>query len=116
MGFLFPGVPGLLTAVASLVTEHRLSSGGSVLVVHELGCPKALGAFRKQGSNPRPLQWHADSSPLYHQGSLMVILNGIENLLLKFSPLLVIYKSSLQDGDNKLLNKLIITLKLILFF
>ena len=42
----------------------------------------------------------------------MVILNGIENLLLKFSPLLVIYKSSLQDDDNKLLNKLIITLKL----
>ena len=62
------------------------------------------------------LQWHADSSPLCHQGSPMVILNGIENLLLKFSPLLVIYKSSLQDGDNKLLNKLIITLKLILFF
>ena len=99
-------------AVASLITEHRLCSGGLVVVVHELSCPKAWGAFRKQGLNLCLLPWQADSSPLCPQGSPVVILNGIENLLLKFSPLLVIYNSSLQDDDNKLLNKLIITLKL----
>ena len=113
MGLLFPGEPGLLTAVAFLVTKHRLWSVASVF---ELICPKAWGAFRKQGSNPRLLQRRADSSPPHHQGRPMVILNGIENLLLKFSPLLVIQKSSLQDYDNKLLNKLIITLKRKLFF
>ena len=42
-------VPGLLTAVASLVAEHRLSS-----VAHRLGCPKARGILPDQGSNLCP--------------------------------------------------------------
>ena len=42
---------------------------GSVLVAHRLSCSTACGSFLDQGSNPYPLHWQADSSPLSHQGS-----------------------------------------------
>ena len=42
---------------------------GSVFVAHGLCCSAACGIFLDQGSNPRPLHWQADSSPLCHQGS-----------------------------------------------
>ena len=35
-------------------------------MVHRLCC--SSGIFLDQGSNPCPLHWQADSSPLYHQG------------------------------------------------
>ena len=39
-----PGaVAGLLTAVAPLVSEHRLWSAGSVVVVHPLAAPRRVG-------------------------------------------------------------------------
>ena len=60
-GLLFVAVHGLLTAVASLVAEHRLYSEGSVVVVHGLSCSAARGIFLDQGSNPCPLHWQADS-------------------------------------------------------
>ena len=88
-GLLFIVVRGLLIVVASLVAEHRLQacrlqqlwhagsvvvarglwSAGSAVVVHELSCSAARGIFLDQGSNPCPLHWQADSSPLRHQGS-----------------------------------------------
>ena len=34
-----------------------------------LNCPTACRIFLDQGSNPCPLHWQADSSPLHHQGS-----------------------------------------------
>ena len=41
----------------------------SVGVVHGLSCPVACGIFLDQGLNPCPLHGHADSDPLYYQGS-----------------------------------------------
>ena len=52
-------VRGLLTAVASFVTDHRLY-GASVVVVHRLSCPVAYGIFLDQGLNPCSLHWQAD--------------------------------------------------------
>ena len=80
-GLLFVAVSGLLTAVASLVVEHRLKahriqqfqhagsvvvarglqSAGSVVVVHGLSCSAACGIFPDQGSNLCPLHWQVDS-------------------------------------------------------
>ena len=44
----------------------------SVVVAHGLSCSAACGIFPGQGSNPRCLQCQADSSPLRHQGSLVI--------------------------------------------
>ena len=94
-GLLFIAVYGLLTAVASLVVEHRLQahglqqlqhtgsvvvarglqSAGSVVVAHGLSCSTACGIFPDQGSNPCPLHWQADSQPLRHQGSPCDLFN-----------------------------------------
>ena len=38
-------------------------------MAHGLSCSAACGIFPDQGSNPCPLHWQADSSPLHHQGS-----------------------------------------------
>ena len=62
-GLLFVAVYGLLTAVASVVVEHKLS------------CSMACGIFPDQGLNPRPLHWQTDSYALYHQGSPRVVLS-----------------------------------------
>ena len=62
-------VPGLLIAVASLVTSPGSRHMGSVVVAHELNCPKACGILPGQGSKLYPLRWQADSYPLYHQES-----------------------------------------------
>ena len=34
-----------------------------------LCCPTACGIFQDRGSNPCPLHWQVDSSPLDHEGS-----------------------------------------------
>ena len=50
---------------------------GSVVVTHGLSCSAACGIFPDQGSNSCPLHWQADSQPLRHQGSPVVLsLNG----------------------------------------
>ena len=41
-----------LTALASLVTEHRLWAQASVVVGHGLSCSSACGILPDQGSNP----------------------------------------------------------------
>ena len=71
-GPLFVEVPGCPTAVASLVTEHRLQgtrasvvvargfqSTGSIVVTQGLSCFAACGIFLDQGSNPCLLHWQA---------------------------------------------------------
>ena len=60
-GLLFVAMHGSLTAVASLVAEHGVSSTGSVAVAHRLSCSAACGIFLDQGSNLCPLHWQADS-------------------------------------------------------
>ena len=68
-GYSLVAVHRVLFAVSSLVAEHGLGSTGSVVVVPGLCCSMACGNFLDQGSNPYPLHWQADSSPLSHQGS-----------------------------------------------
>ena len=74
-GPLFIAVCGPLTVVASPVAEHRLqrrrlSSCGSraqpLCGMWDLPRPD-------QGSNPCPLHWQADSQPLRHQGSPIIL-------------------------------------------
>ena len=55
-----------------------LRSVGSVLVLHGLSCPVALGIFPDQGSNLCPLHWQVDSSYLDHEGSLLMTFNGVQ--------------------------------------
>ena len=52
---------------------------GSVAVAHGPSCSAACGIFPDQGSNPCPLHWQADSQPLRHQGSPLVVffLNSV---------------------------------------
>ena len=64
---LSPSWPLLLRSTGSRRT-------GSVVVAHGLSCSAACGIFPDQGSNPCPLHWQADSQPLRHQGSPMVLL------------------------------------------
>ena len=59
----------LLTAVASLVSEHGRWDTGSVVEVDRLSCSTACGVIPDQGSNPCLLRWQADSLPLSPQGS-----------------------------------------------
>ena len=54
---------------ASVVVARGLSNAGSVVVARGLSCSAACGIFPDQGSNPCPLHWQADSSPLHHRGS-----------------------------------------------
>ena len=48
---------------------QQLCHRGSVVVAHGLQFPTACRIFLDQDSNPCPLHWQADSSPLHHQGS-----------------------------------------------
>ena len=94
-GPLLIAVRGPLTIVASLVAEHRLQtrrlssrgSPGSVAVAHGPSCSAACGIFPDQGSNPCPLHWQADSQPLCHQGSPIVLkLREYPRLMRKMLP------------------------------
>ena len=47
---------------------------GSAIVAHRPSRSTACGILPDQGSNPCPLHWQADSQPLRHQGSPVVLL------------------------------------------
>ena len=49
------------------------STWASVVVAHGISCSTACGIFLGQGSNPCPLHWQVDSSPLRHQGSPLLL-------------------------------------------
>ena len=49
---------------------------GSVVMAHGPSCSAACGIFPDQGSNPCPLHWQADSQPLRHQGSPLLVLTS----------------------------------------
>ena len=51
----------------SCCRAQALGHASSAAVVHGLSCSVACGIFFHQGSNPRPLHWQADSSPLYRE-------------------------------------------------
>ena len=50
---------------------------GSAVVAHGPSRSAARGILPDQGSNPCPLHWQADSQPLRHRGSPLLILNVI---------------------------------------
>ena len=58
-----------------VVAAHGLSSTGSVVVAHGLGCPEARGIFPNQESNQCPLLSQEVSLPLSHQGSPATLNN-----------------------------------------
>ena len=68
---------GLLTVLASPVSEHRLSAHGlqrlqlmgSGVVALGLSLPMACGIFPDQGSDTCPLHWQVDHYSLHHQGN-----------------------------------------------
>ena len=74
----------LLTAVQSLVAEHRLQVcrlqelqlTGPVTVVHGLSCPVACGIFPDQGSNPCPC---IGRQILYHFTIRKALLHGFKH-------------------------------------
>ena len=53
---------------------------GSAVVAHGPSCSAACGIFPDQGSNPCPLHWQADSEPLRHQGSPIILFNYKTNV------------------------------------
>ena len=67
----------LLLAGASLIVDHGLHGAwASRVAALRLCCPEACGIFPDQGSNPCPMHWQADSSPLDQRWSLwMIFLN-----------------------------------------
>ena len=58
-------------ARASVAAACRLSSAGSVDVVHRFSCHAARGVFPEERSDQCPLHWQVDSYPPYHQASLV---------------------------------------------
>ena len=66
---------GLSLSRPLLLRSTGSRRAGSVIVAHRPSCSVACGIFPDQGSNPCALHWQADSQPLRHQGSpLLVIL------------------------------------------
>ena len=47
---------------------------GSAIVAHGPSYSAACGILPDQGPNPCPLHWQADSQPLHHQGSPIIVL------------------------------------------
>ena len=64
---------GLSLSRPLLLQSRGSRRSGSAVVAHRPSCSAACGIFPDQGSNPCPLHWQADSQPLRHQGSPVVI-------------------------------------------
>ena len=65
---------GLSLSWPLLLRSTGSRRAGSVVVAHGLSCSAACGIFPDQGSNPCPLHWQADSQPLRHQGSPLIVV------------------------------------------
>ena len=74
-GYSLVVVHGLLIAVAFLVAERRVqSTWASVVVARGFSCSLVCDIFPDQESNPCLLHWQADSLPLNHQGSPVILV------------------------------------------
>ena len=71
---------------------------GSVAVAHGPSCSTVCGIFPDQGSNPCPLYWQADSQPLRHQGSSMLLCLMLSQRSLKLSSFLFILFSLFRSA------------------
>ena len=67
---------GLSLSWPLLLRNTGSRRAGSVIVAHGPSCSAACGIFPDQGLNPCPLHWQADSQPLRHQGSPVLLLSG----------------------------------------
>ena len=77
----------------------------SVVVAHGPSCSAACGIFPDQGSNPCPLHWQADSQPLRHQGSPVLIFESVIK-----SKLVLLAPQQASKSRDKLLGQGIATL------
>ena len=68
---------GLSLSRPLLLRSTGSRRAGSVVVAHGPSRSAACGIFPDQGSNPCPLHWQADSQPLRHQGSPVLISDTI---------------------------------------
>ena len=69
------GAASLLQSTVAVVCGlQQLRHAASTDVVHELSCSNARGTFPDQGSNLCLLHWQANSSPLSHHGSPLILL------------------------------------------
>ena len=68
---------GLSLSRPLLLRSTGSRCAGSVIVAHGPSRSTACGIFPDQGSNPRPPHWQADSQPLRHQGSPLIIFYHI---------------------------------------
>ena len=64
---------GLSLSRPLLLRSTDSRRAGSVIAAHGTSCSAACGIFPDQGSNPCPLHWQADSQPLCHQGSPILL-------------------------------------------
>ena len=77
---------GLSLSRPLLLRSTGSRHAGSVVVAHGPSCSAACGIFPDQGSNPCHLHWQADSQPLRHQGSpLLLVLNNEIRVISIFS-------------------------------
>ena len=65
---------GLSLSRPLLLQSRGSRRPGSAAVAHGPSCSAACGILPDQGSNPCPLHWQADSQPLRHQGSPLLVL------------------------------------------
>ena len=82
VGPLFITVRGPLTIAASLVVEHRLQTRRLSNCGSRAQPLRGIWDPPRSGPEPVPLHWQADSQPLRHQGS---------PLLVPFTPLFPVY-------------------------
>ena len=74
---------GLSLSRPLLLRSTGSRRAGSVIVAQGSSCSVACGIFPDQGPNPCPLHWQADSQPLRHQGSpLLVFLISLISALI----------------------------------
>ena len=64
---------GLSLSRPLLLRSTGSRHAGSATVAHGPSCSTACGILPDQGSNPCPLHWQADSQPLRHQGSPLLL-------------------------------------------
>ena len=64
---------GLSLSRPLLLRSTGSRRAGSVVVAHGPSRSAACGIFPDRGTNPCPLHWQADSQPLRHQGSPVVL-------------------------------------------
>ena len=68
---------GLSLSRPLLVQSTGSRRAGSVVVVHGPSRSAACGIFPDRGTNPRPLHRQADSQPLRHQGSPIILFVAV---------------------------------------